>query len=334
MAKKKALWLKNNTGSDVSLSDLGVKVLANQTTNVYAYNPYITTEQVKKSMEDGSISKRLESKVLSVVKGVKKPRPHNLDHVKTSSGVVEVVKSKTAVFINTKDEDVINDEDLGDIADYGLGELGHTNTTNVRTEDGSIVVKQKEDEPEDEVSDAIVQMEKVKSASNVSNQSVVAITKQVESQSDPVGPMAPDTSLPDQPFVVVRPPEDPEPQQATAIQEAEAKLKSMTKIKKVGDTIVVDGKTAGGRNLKAIAADDPEAADADSVIKDESKYDAQVATKDESGAIVMKVKEVTEKETTKPKTEKPKVVKVAKKKAKKKTGKKPSKKKTSKKKTS
>jgi hypothetical protein len=329
MVKKKALWLKNNTGSDVSISDLGVKVLANQTTNVYAYNPYITEQQVKDSMESGSLAKRLESKVLSVVKGTKKARPHTLDHIKTSADVVEVVKSKTAVFIDTKEEDVLSDEELGDIADYGLGELGHSNTANIKTKDGSIVVKQKEDTPEDEISDVEVKFEKVKS-SNVSEQSIVAVTKQVESQSDPVGPMADNSSTADQPFVVVQPPKDPEPQKATAIQEAEEKLKA-SKVKKVGDAFVVDGKDAESRNIKAIAAgDSPDTNDSVS-----NTYDAQVATKDESGAIVMKVKEVAEKETTEPvETEKPKVVKVAKKKAKKKTSKKPRKKKTSKKKTS
>jgi hypothetical protein len=322
MVKKKTLWLKNNTGSDVSLSDLGVKVAANQTINVYAYNPYVTVEQVKKSMEDGAISKRLENNVLSVVKGTKKSRPHTLDHIKASSDAVEIVKSKTSVFINTKDEDVLNDEDLGDIADYGLGELGHNNTTNMRTDDGSVVVKQKEDELVDEISDATVYMEKVED-SGVSGQSIVAMTKQVESQSNPVGPMANDSSPADQPFVVVDPPKDPEPQQTTAIDEAEKKLYEMNKakkrIKQVGESVVIDGKETDKRNLKEIASGEP---DFHSIIKDEAGVGVQVATKDESGAIIMTVMKETVEEKPEPEIKKPKVVKAAKKRAKKKTSKK------------
>ncbi|GAG20469.1 unnamed protein product, partial [marine sediment metagenome] len=187
------------------------------------------------------------------------------------------------------------------------GELGHTNTKNIKTKDGSVVVRQKEDKPTNEVSDATVDIEKIK-GSGVSKQSIVAVAKRVEAQSNPVGPMAKDSSPADEPFVIVKPPKDIEPKTTT-------KQKNISKVKKVGDTIIVDG-LEDVRKLK------PD--------KDDS-YDTQVATKDESGAIIMKVKEVAKTEDSKPKkTEKPKVVKVTKKKAKKKV----TKKKTSKKKNS
>jgi hypothetical protein len=343
MANKK-LWLQNNTGADVSVSDLGVKVPANGTLDVYAYNPYLTKEQVAKSKEDGSLAKRLSSGVLSVTKGTKNPKPHTLDHVKTSSRAVEVVKSKSAVLVNTKEEDVLADEDLGDFADYGLGELGHENAKSVRTGDGVVVVQQKQDDPDPEESDATVELEV---RTNISGQSVVAMAKQAESWSNPTGPIVEDVSSPDQPYIVVKPPE-PEIQQATAIKDAEDRLKAMDKarVRKEGNTIVVDGKTAGGRNLKTVAElnkvankqgvpveDLPQdvvaSADADAVIKDEARYDARVATKDESGAIVMKVKEVSEEPLPESKKAKPtKVTKTKDKpKAKKKTSKKTSKKK-------
>lgn len=320
VTKKKALWVRNNTGSDVSLSDLGVKVLANKTINVYAYNPYLIKDKVDMSRLTGSLAKRLESGVLVVVKGTKNPKPHTLDHIKASSDSV-VVRSKSAVFVNTKEEDVLEDGDLGDIADYGLGDLGHSNTINVRTEDGSIVVEQRKNYPEDEVSDAWIRPKKIES--NVSGQSIIAMTKQAESQSNPVGTMAESSSPPDQPFVVINPSKDPEPQQATALQEADEKLKNTNKakkrIKKVNSAFVVDGKISG-RNPEVLAASEgeKEIADADSVIKEEATYDAKVATKDESGVIVMKVKEVAKE--PEPKVEKPKAVKVTK--AKKKTRKK------------
>lgn len=272
MAKKKVLWVKNNTGADVSLSDLGVKVLANKTINVYAYNPYITTEQVNNSRLSGSLSKRLESETLVVVKGTKNPNPHTLNHIKTSPSAISVIKSKTSVFINTSEEDVLEDDDLGDIADYGLGDLGHNNTINVRTEDGSIVVEQVKDDPESEIPGLGVG---VKSSSGASGQSITAMTRQAESQSDPVGPIADSSSPPNKPFVIVNPSEDPV--------EIKEETKSATKIKKIGDTIVIDENSA----------DSKEALVDDSV----ESYDTQVATKDESGSIVMKIKETAKKVT-------------------------------------
>ena len=281
----KELWLQNNTGSDVSLSDLGVKVLANRTINVYKYNPHVTVEQVQKSKESGSLARRLESKTLTVVAGTKNPRPHTLDHVGISNSVVEVVKSKSAVFIDTKNEDVLEDEDLGDFADYGLGDLGHKNATPTKRSDGVVVVEQKQDNPEDEKSDAVVKLEV---QSSVSGQSIVAMAQRVAAQVDPVGPIAEGQSEQGQPYIVVKPPSDPAddgsvPQiTADAIKQAEERLKNMNKPKKSGDMVVIDGTLADNR-------------DSDKVIKEESKtYDAQVATKNESGVIVMKLKEVSE----------------------------------------
>jgi hypothetical protein len=325
------LWLKNNTGADVSLSDLGVKVLANSSVNVYAYNPNLTDAQVEKSKENGSLYKRLNSGVLSVTKGAKSPKPHTLDHIKTSKKSVQVVKTKTAVFIDTKDEDVLVDDDFGNFADYGLGELGHENTKNVQSSSGVVVVKQKEDSVVEEKSDAVVDIE---TQTNVSSQSVVAMANQAEKMSNPVGNMAKDVSRADQAYVVVDPPAASEQDNPT---EAGSDTASLVKD---GDSIFVDGKTVGGRNLKTVSelnkiakkqgvdvSDLPEetvvTADADTVIKDEAKYDSRVATKDDSGAVLMKVKEVS-KEDKEPKLDEatPKKVsktKSAKKKVKKKT---------------
>ena len=84
------------------------------------------------------------------------------------------------------------------------------------------------------------------------------------------------------------------------------------------DAVVVEGKTAGGRNLKVLKElnkvateagvavenlpkDVVDTADADAVVSYSSpeEFDTKVATKTESGAVVMKLKEV--KETAEPK---------------------------------
>lgn len=252
--EKKTLWVKNNTSADVSLSDLGVKVAANQTTNIYAYNPYITEQQVQASLESGSLQKRLKNNVLSLAKGFKPKRPHTLDHIKTSNKAIEISKSKSAVYVNTKDEDVLSDSDFGEIADYGLGDLGHENTSNVKTNDGSIVVEQKKDPSQDQ-DQHLVLKPTVRDSD---------VTKNVSSiiMEDP----ASEVTATDDVVVADIPKPDTEP--------AEEKPDHTPMAEKVDDTIVVNK---------------PE--DVEKTDENES-YDMQVATKDDSGVTVMKVKEV------------------------------------------
>ena len=68
MSKSRELWLQNTTGHDVSISDLGVKVPVGKTINVYKYNPYITEDLVKKSLESGALSKKLSDGIVRIVK--------------------------------------------------------------------------------------------------------------------------------------------------------------------------------------------------------------------------------------------------------------------------
>lgn len=284
----KELWLKNNTEADVHLSDLGVKVRSLKTINVYAYNPYITDDKVRLSMESGSLYKRLNTETLSVVRKPKSTRPHTLDHIKASDEVVRIVKTKTSVVIDTKEIDVLEDDDLGEIADYGLGDLGHKNTNYIKTEDGSVVVKQRQDKIEKPEPETKVSMQIVKST-NMSGQSIVAMTELAEKAVNPVGPMAESTS-PEQSFVVVRPPSSPKtaPPKPAVV--------GKTKVgKDASGAVVVTGANDG--LLEASVSD----------------YDTNTATKDESGSIVMKLKDpVKSKAKSKPKS-KAKPVKVTKK---------------------
>lgn len=266
---KKELWLKNNKQADVHLSDLGVKVGSLKTVNVYAYNPYLTEDKVKLSREKGSLLKRLNTGTLSVVKKPVTTRPHTLDDIKASTQPVEVVKTKTAVVVDTREMDVLDDDDLGEIADYGLGELGHENTQYVKDVPGSVVVKQKQDTDEELEPAAEVTMEKVPSK-NASGQSIVAMANMAEKATNPVGDVAENTA-PDQSFVVVKPPENAK--KATPVEKPA--VEGVTKVgKDESGAVVITGVDDGKKDAST------------------SKYDAHVATKDESGAIVMKLKEV------------------------------------------
>lgn len=142
----KELWLKNNSGSDVNLSDLGVKVPKDKTINVFKSNPYITAAQVQKSLESGSVFKRLSNKTLEVVVGYSNPTPPTLNHIGLSSNSIEIVKSKSSIIINNKDMDILSDEDLGDFADYGFDPDVNLNSSRSKTNEGAVVVEQKQDD--------------------------------------------------------------------------------------------------------------------------------------------------------------------------------------------
>jgi len=145
---KKPLWIQNNTSTDISLSDIGVRVRSKGTVNVYAHNPYITEEMVAASRASGSLKKRLASGKISVVRAPVKTNPHGINHIKESDRVVEVVKTKSAVVVDTKQSDVLGDEDLLDIADYGTGDLDIDAAKPV-LENGMVTIRQSTlEEPE------------------------------------------------------------------------------------------------------------------------------------------------------------------------------------------
>ena len=305
---EKVLWLKNVSNKDISLSDLGIKVPVNKTINVYQSNPYLSKEQVQKSLEEGTIAKKLQSKNLQVMAKYVSEKPHNLDHIKTSTKPINIVKSKSSIVIDTQEIDVINDDDLSGIADYGFDndiELDD-NTNNIKTEDGSIVIKQKQDDIKLEQSDATVKLQKITNANNVSTQSIVAVAKQVQNQINPVGPISEAITPPLPPTYVVKPPVDEEIKD-------EPKTEKTSIEKQVDGSISVAGKTSQGRSLKVVKELNDlakkmnvpveelpqeiiEKYDADQVVKNEpTQYDTKVATKDKTGAVVMKIKNTEDK---------------------------------------
>ncbi len=268
---EKQLWLQNTSGLDVNLSDLGVQVPAFKTVNVYKANPYLTDLQVQKSLESGAIFKRLEAKTLKVVEGYTNPRPHTLDHVKASTKVIDVIKTKSSVVIDTKDMNVLGDEDLGDIADYGFDLDKNLNVKRIKTEDGSVVVEQKFDDVADTNLSATTEITTVGSTTD---QSTSIMVKQVENMTNPVGPISEALTPPQQPHLVQPPLPLPEKKQK--------KAKSVKpKVKKQNDgTVSVE---------ELPKKEEPKA--------DTETYDAQVATKTDKGSVVMKFKEeATDKE--------------------------------------
>lgn len=257
----KTLWIKNLSGLDVSVSDLGVKVPANKEVEVYAHNPYVTEEQVKRSMESGSLSKRLATKTLQVVKGPSKPRPTSLDRVNVSDKPIDIIKDKTSVVLGAVDPDVLEDTEFGSL--FNAAELDKT--ANYARHGGAVVVEQKEGAPQAEV--PIAKTELKIEGSSVGASTISVMTKQADSQSvvptkeaDVVARAPVDVKVP-----VVKVPKVKKP-----------------KAKKVENTVLME----------------PEAPKAEEAAKEVTakNFDVRVATKNEDGAIVMELmKEVEEK---------------------------------------
>lgn len=288
----KELWVQNPGTSDVSISDLGLKVPAGKTVNLYAVNPYLTEDQVSRSLKSGALEKRLnEHGVLKLV--TKKPK-ENLSAIKKireDSDSTYAKKTKSSVIIETKGVDVVDDDSF-DFADYGV-DLGE-DVSQVR-KGKSVFVKQKED-PADTPEPGSPLAPKT-SAGPAQRQSSVVMKHQSESQANPVGKVAKTTVTPSDanPFVVSAPPEESQPQ---AVSEPTEKIDDDTKsraTKQEDGTVAMAGVTKH-RNIAEIAGN----TDLASPVKDEAKYDAKVATKSDDGAIVMRFKEeapqTTEKE--------------------------------------
>lgn len=143
--KKNPLWLQNTGTSDVSIGDLGVKVLAGRTIDVFIYNPYLSEEKVKVSMESGSLSKRLASGILRIVEKSPAGRPSALDQIKASKEAAKVTKTRSSVVIESDSSGDTGSTESFDFADYGVNDI-ITHEQDV----GAIVVSAKQDENKQE----------------------------------------------------------------------------------------------------------------------------------------------------------------------------------------
>jgi len=265
--KKKELWVHNPGTSDISLSDLGVKVSVGNTIDIYKTNPYLTAEQVEKSMSEGSLYKRLSVKALIVVN--KKPAtPPKV--MKAADGAVHARKTKSSIVIET-DMDDPEEEGRFEFADYGINDLG---AVNQERNNGAVVVNAAQDKIE-----------------------------QGESEEGAKTFLAPDlvakatVATKDRPFTVVAPPQKEDEPDAKMTPSGEWVSKGPS------DEIVVSGtkptsQTRGSlKTVKETIKDGPHSEEddevgADEVIEfEETEFDTKVATATEDGSVIMKIKE-------------------------------------------
>lgn len=197
------LWLLNLTQMDVSISDLGVKVPAGKTINVFKVNPYLTKSKVDESMSNGALLRRIEAKILSVVSG--KQENKTIKNIKESEETtIKAVKTRSSVVIEQECDDIETDDGF-DFADYGINDIGERQLQS----DGAITIAPKEDPVDDDEKEKTVVTPVVES--NISQQSQVVMKTHNEAVSDSFGKMA-GSSVPtkDRPFIVSKPPETEE----------------------------------------------------------------------------------------------------------------------------
>lgn len=254
----KELWLQNQNNVDVSLSDLGVKVGANKTIEVFAYNPYLTEDQVTKSLNSGSISKRLKSGALKKVAGKPSDKEHGVGVLESVTRPTNNVRVRSSVIVEPKQEEDLIVEDLMDIADYGLDGL-EENVNMVKNPNGAVTVEQKTEEVP--VEEKLVKPDlKIEKLQNTSTQSIyVTVNDSVEQEN------ALPTHIVEPPKeAITQPPED------------------KPVVKEEPKVIATE---------ESVAVEPPKNKEEKPVDAGEKKEGMRIATKTKSGITVMKVKE-------------------------------------------
>jgi len=260
---KKELWLFNTTSSDVSISDLGVKVLAGESINVYVSNPYLTEEQVEKSMKYGALFKRLdgENPVLKIVQK-KISGKTKIKKIQQSKEPINATKVRSTVIIDQKVDDQGDSGERFDFADYGFD----PEISSPVKQDVGVVIKAKEDD--------LNKIEPIKDAPDSTK------------QTDPMGKMA-QITIPSNSFVVVK--------NTVAETKAEQSTKELAKV--VCEKTLVAEKTEEPLKSEELIAAKKECgvviekkAEVESAKKTEDGG-MRVASRTKSGITVMKIKE-------------------------------------------
>jgi hypothetical protein len=276
MKKKLELFLFNQSKADVSISDLGVKVPAGKVINVYKYNPYLTAEQVNKSLKEGALNKRLNAKN-SPIKIVKKDIKENaLTKIKQSNEAYKIKKTKSSVVIEYSQEESNNGEKF-DFADYGVDEVSRVK------DQASVLVKAKEDILQEQKSNISTAP---KLETSISKQSTIVMETMTKNVSNPIGKIAENANKSSAPYVVSKQPaENIEPK---------LEQKSAVKIAKEENSIMVGAKrdtTKSNKKFNTVKRKN----ESDPTVLEEIKLEDKAPVKNDRGLVVMEIKEKSKK---------------------------------------
>ncbi len=285
---KKELWLLSLSGSDSNLNDIGVKVPAGKTINVFKWNPYVTQEQVDESLKSGSIFKYLTAKKIKIVERKTAVRPADLDRIKESKEAV-ARKTKTSVVIESDLDDPEEGEGF-EFADYGVNDVVSQKKIGV-----SVFVEAKQDEIV-EPDSGVQLVPKEETGKNTKQTQIVM--DMAEKSTHPAGLLAETTvASSTQPFVITKPPKQPSEskKEEPAVTKDPQKKATVSKKKSRSSKAIKKPK-----KVHSVPGDDEKGAD--SIIKfEDTSSGMKVATRTKDGAIVMELKEEE-------KVQKPKVV--------------------------
>lgn len=135
----KALYVKNLSGFDLNIADLGFRIKAGATVNIYEFNQYLTDDAIHKSLTSGYLFKGTQpdkdGKVY--IKILKKPVKKEMHKVKVATIEQTPLENKT-ILVNP----VEHIEDGGFLAvDYGFDTSMTKNLQTNLTEEEVVKVK-------------------------------------------------------------------------------------------------------------------------------------------------------------------------------------------------
>jgi len=283
----KELWVQSLGASDSNVSDLGVKIPAGKTVDVFKYNPYLTEAQVKKSLESGALSRYIESGRVRIVQKQVTERPKTVDQIKQSNQTVKAKKTKSSVVIEMDTEEPEEGEGF-EFADYGVNDI-----ISHKKEGDAVVVTAKQDE--DEPEETGVKLEP-KEETGYSKQTQIVMDT-AEKATDPTGPLAETATNQSQPFVVVKgdqkPPVKEEPEKEAEKPEVMVGDKGQVIVgEQEKPRSILSVKKAQEEDADPYSLPDDDEAGADKAIELEKEDTGmRVATKTKDGAIVIELKE-------------------------------------------
>jgi len=136
------LYIQNSTRMDVGVDDLFMVVKSGTTIDVYRYNPALTVEQVQKSLESGSLSRRIKGNMIRIVNKIVATRPVSLDDVKLSDKPRMIKQTKSTIIVEPSSVLDEGSKEAFDFADFGvnLDEIKKIVPEPKKNTDGSVTV--------------------------------------------------------------------------------------------------------------------------------------------------------------------------------------------------
>ena len=188
----KTLYVKNLTGFDLNIADLGVRIKAGTTIEVYSFNPYLTEEAIQKSLNSGYLYKGTHPDKTGKIHCQILKKPANKQQNKLKTAIIQKTPvENNAVLINP----IEHIEDGGFLAvDYGfdtsMSKNLPTNLTSERIEEvktladffnnGAKTLQEQKDKVDLNNASEVAVTQKVSPEKNVNEQGQKSVVMQID----------------------------------------------------------------------------------------------------------------------------------------------------------